>query len=83
MVPVFLSLSPDVLRMNTNGCIADALDDCVRAASSGRFVVASDELESLRDQIRRAALNGGGEKPEVPFSPPVGAASVSVFTGRR
>jgi DNA-directed RNA polymerase specialized sigma24 family protein len=35
-----------------------------------RYVAASDVLESLRNEIRRAVLNGGGEKPEAPFSRP-------------
>jgi hypothetical protein len=37
-----------------------------------RYVAASDELSNLRDQIRLAVLNGGGE-PEVPFTKPVRA----------
>jgi hypothetical protein len=42
-----------------------------------RYVRCSDELASLRDQIKRAVLNGGGDPPNVPFSKPARASGGS------
>jgi hypothetical protein len=39
-----------------------------------RFVELSDELETVRGEIKRAVLNGAGERPEIPFSPPSGGS---------
>jgi hypothetical protein len=43
-----------------------------------RYVAASDVLESLRNEIRRAVLNGGGEKPEAPFTQPARSSGGTV-----
>ena len=38
-------------------------------ALARRYVALSDELESVRDEIKRAVLNGAGETPKAPFTP--------------
>jgi hypothetical protein len=42
-----------------------------------KYVTLSDSLEAVRSEIKRAVLNGGGEKPEIPFSRPARPSSGS------
>ena len=35
-----------------------------------RYVALNDELETVRDQIKRAVMNGGADPPKAPFARP-------------